>query len=364
MGFLTSLKFDRCRGAVLVNEETYSVRHRRKLFLDGIQSLVTPEMADAWGIEAVYTGVGSPWVHQEIIDLTRKELAERFEKEGRGKKKGHATLSTKDVGIMAAKHLQKIIRRDMNLKLNLFYGFHADDLTRGSYTSDGKSWEIKQDKVKTKALDIINGVYSDRNTGIYKETRGHIFAWDQHHGIVAWHLDIRSGNVAYNMEAYEMLGIGKHALETSLCKLLNNVSYPQRQKGIPPSLGMYELIAAALAAREAYHATQGNVQIAYLDCSAEGHAQRYHEYVDEQSRCAVHVVQASEAGWLDKAAARELLEKVLFKNKDRKDVERELFARCTNPTALDFVLRGYKVHEIAELAQGWKPTGGSKRRGA
>jgi len=370
MGFLTSLKFDRYKGAVLVNDEVYSVRHRRKQFLDGIQSLLTPEMADAWGIEVLYTGVGSPWVHQQIIDATRRTLAERFDRQVRGKEQpAQAPMTSKDVAVIAAEHLQALIRYDMGQKLRLYYGFDCDDFTRSSFKVDGKSYDIKQDKVKAKVQEILDGKYSDRNSVLYKESKAHILAWDERNGVVGWHLDIKSGNVAFNMEAYEMLGIGKHALMTSLARLLNNVSYPQRQRGISPTWGMYELILAALAAREAYHATQGNFQIGYLDCSQKTHAKRYREFVDDQARCAVYAVQACEAGWLDRDTAYDLLDKALFKAVDRHAVERELFARSTNPTAVDLVLRGYKVHEVAELAATMKGAttkapSSRKRRGA
>jgi len=356
MGFVSSLKFDRYRGAVLVNEEFMNVRYRRKLYLDAAQSLLTAEMADAWGVEAVYAGCGSPGVNQEVIDTVRTRLDEKFAQSKNGKKKGHPTPTLESIGVMCAEVFQNIIRRDQDLKLHLFYGFHADDLNRGSFTSDGVSFEIKQDKVKTKALDIINTRYNDRNVGLVKKTRALLFGYDAKFGISAYHLDISNGNVGFNMEAYEALGSGKYALQTSFAKFLNNVTYPTRARGFDPILGIYELILAALTAREAFHDTGGNVNIIFIDGEAKNHAARYREFVEETSRLALHIVMASEAGYVARTDADKLLSKVFLQGEKRKTVEKELFACSNNVRALDFILRGYKVHEVAEMAGALKQT--------
>ena len=354
MGMVTSLKFDKYSGAVLVNEEFMNVRYRRKLYLDSAQSLLTGEMADAWNMEAVYAGCGNPGVNQEIVDTVRAQLNERFEKETKNKKKAKPAPTLKDVGLMCAHVLQKIVRRDMDLKLHLFFGFQADDFNRGSYKSDGQSYEIKQDKVKQKATDIINSRYSDRNTSLYKETRGELFGYDSKYGISAYHLDITNGNVGFNMEAYEALGHGKYAVETSFARFLNNVTYPMRSRGVCRVYGMYELIRAALAAREAFHCTGGNFNIVYVDGRGKNHEERYREFVDEQSRLAMHIVQACEADYISKEDMLELLNMALYEGEKRQKVEKELFDRCSNERALDLILRGYKVHEVAELATEWE----------
>lgn len=353
MGFVSSLKFDRHSGAVLVNEEFMNIRIRRKMFLDAAQSLLTPEMADAWGIEAVYAGCGSPSVNQEIIDGTRTALATRFAATAKGKDQTAAAPTVKDIGLMAGEVLQRLIHRDMDLKLHLFYGFTGDDLNRGSFSSDGSKFEIKQDKVKTKAHEILNNKYADRNTPLYNDTRGHIFGFDPATGISAYHLDVTNGNVGFNMEAYECLGHGKYALETSMAKFLNNVTYPMRQRGYCRLLGIYELFTAALAAREAFHCTGGNLDIVYVDGSQATHAERYREFNGEASRVAMHVVQAAETGYVTKKDAFELIDAALFEGRPRRQVEEDLFRRANNPRALDFVLRGYKVHEVAEMAATW-----------
>jgi len=353
MGMVTSLKFDKYSGAVLVNEEFMNVRYRRKQYLDAAQSLLTPEMADAWNIEAVYAGCGSPSVNQEIVDTVRTQLAERYEAGVRNKKKKVAGPKLADVAKMCATVLQKLIRRDNDLKLHLFFGFQSDDFVRGSFRDGDGSFEIKQDKVKKKATDVVHGNYADRNTDLYKKTQAHVFGYDDTYGICAYHLDITNGNVGFNMEAYEAIGHGKYAVETSFAKFLNNVSQPMRERGVCRVYGMYELIRAALAAREAFHCTGGNINIVFLDGQGKDHGERYVEFVDERSRLALHIVQACEAEYLSKTDMLELLNDALYGGRDRAAVEKDLFTRATNPRALDFILRGYKAHEIAEMAAGW-----------
>lgn len=358
MGFVSSLKFDEHRGAVLVNEEFMNARYRRKFYLDVAQSLLTPEMSDAWGLEAVYAGCGSPSVNQDIIDATRGELAERWAKQGKGKKKKAPPAPTlQDVADIAGRALQSLIRRDVNLKLRLFYGFDADDLNRGSFQSDGKSIAIKQEKVKAKAHDVVAGKHADRNSTLYNATRALIFGHDARYGICAYHLDISNGNLAFNQEAYEALGDGKYALGCSFSRLLNNVSWPMLKEGMKPVEGIYELIVAALNARECFNATGGNVNIVYLDGEGKGHDRRYREFVDERSRLATHVVQAATEGYVSKDEALELLDAALFADRDRKAVEKALFEAATDADALDLVLRGYKTREVARMAGEWTGTG-------
>ena len=349
MGMVSSLKFDEHAGAVLVNEEFMNPRHRRKLYLDPAQSLLSPDMAEAWDLEAVYAGCGKPGINQEVIDTVKSELQSRFDRETKNKKKAKPAPSLKDVALLCAKVLQKIIHRDMNLKLNLFYGFGIDDFNRSYFKNEGKKYEIKQEKVKKKANDILHGRYNDRQTGLYKETRAEVFGHDSKYGIAAYHLDISNGNVGFNMEAYEALGHGKYGLETSLARYLNNVTKPMLEQGVSHVYGIYELIRAALLAREAFHFTGGNFNIVYIDGSSKKHGERYREFVDQQSRLAMHIVMAYETEYISKADLLELLEEALFKGEQRKKVEEKLFSRSSDAQGLDLILRGYKVHEVKEM---------------
>ena len=365
MGFVSSLKFDSHSGAILVNEEFMNVRYRRKMYLDAAQSLLAPDMADAWGMEAIYAGVGSPWLNQEIIDTTRHELVQRFRVSAKGRKKSAEGLTLREVSEVAGRVMRTIVRRDKDLKLKLFYGFDGDALNKGTFVSDGETFSIKQDKVKNKALDVINGTYADRNTSLYNETRGHVFGYDQAAGVSAYHLDVTNGNVGFNMEAYESLGHGKYAIETSLAAFLNNISHPMRQRGHCRILGIYELLRAAIAAREAFHCTGGNVNITFLDGRGSSHSERVREVTGETSRVALHIVVAAETEYVSKRDAFELLDAALFRNIERSAIENDLLKRSSNSRALDLILRGYKKHEVAEMAASWTnrtPSKGSSRK--
>ncbi len=50
---------------------------------------------------------------------------------------------------------------------------------------------------------------------------------------------------------------------------------------------------------------------------------------------------------------KSLLEDALQAKKSRSKIEDKLFALASNPRALDFILRGYKTHEIATMAKNW-----------
>lgn len=351
---VTSLRFDDNCGAVLVNEEYMNIRNRRKLYLDPAQSLLTEEMADEWKIEAVYAGCGNPGINQEIYDTVSKKLRVLFDKYSLVEKNKPAPPTLEEISQLCGRAMQNIIRRDQNLKLNLFYGFQADDLNQGSYKRDGREWEIKQEKVKENAAKIVNGSYKDKNSDLFNKTRALLFGFDGKYGICAYHIDITNGNIAFNLEAYEAIGDGKYGVQTSFSKYLNNMSSAMRKNCKDRINGIYELIKAGLTAREAFNFTGGNFTLIVIKGDEKNHAKRYREYGDEQGRLLMHIVEAREASYIDHETMKNLLKEALDSSLSRQEIEEKLFGATSNPRGLDFVLRGYKIHEIAKEAAKWK----------
>lgn len=360
MALVNVLRFDEHSGGLIADEEFWNVRFRRRLYLDNLHSLLDAEMADALKLEVCYGGAGYPSLHWEVVTGTRERLRKRFDENTTDKKKFPPFKTVRDVGCVVLEVLQNVIRRRIDQRLNFFYGFTTDDITRGFFERDGQKIEIKQEKVLEKARKMASYQERDRLMKLVFASRAVIFGHDEENGITGYYVDPEHSVLCFNFEGFDAIGPGKYAAGLSIGRFLNNKPLPLRKKGYDRAEGMFELILSALTASDHYHEVGGNMNMVFIDGRGRNHAERYREIFDDTARLAGEIVRAYMSGLLERTEAISLVGKLIFDNEDLASIEKKLFSSVSNFRTFELVLRGYKLDEAVELARDWRNSGGAK----
>lgn len=341
MSHVLFLAFGPHSGGLLVDEEYLDDKRRRKGFRQAAHRLLPDSLARRWELLALYAGTGSPSFNREILDGSRREFEALDGAEPRGR------LDAAGVAERVGEVMRQALRRDMDRKLELWYGCTADDVNRNAFCRDGKLLPLKQPAVLERARSLMEGSYGDTKTGLRQGLRACILGWDRQGGLRAWHLDASNGNLAFTMDGYEAFGDGVYALGQGLSSLLNPMTARQRREGFSRAEGLYELLDVDLLARETHHTSRGCPHVILLDGEEEP-GSRMVELMDEEARVALALVRARRAGMVDRSRVLVLLE-ALLAGEDCHEVEERLFQVVEDPRGLDLALRGYKLREIPRL---------------
>ncbi len=345
MSMVCALKFNAYSGAIISDEEIWNIRFFRKLYLDNLHSLFNDKISDELGIEVIFGGAGYPSFIQEMVELIRERIDVIFYKKDK-KYQSYKLETVEDVAKLSLQVMQEVLDKRVNNLLKFYYGFTKDDLNRGFFEEGGEKFEIKQDNIKKRALNIARGKDGSRIMKIVMNTRAMLLGYDKKYGISAYYLDPVNSIVAFNYEGWEAIGAGKYASGVHFSRLFNKRPLDMRKKGFQPAEGMLELVSAGIMAIDHFQQAGGNINIVYLDGSKATHQERVVEIYDERAKLTEEITRAYRAELLDRTVAIELIDNLLFKGTPAKKVEKDMFKKSKDELSLRFLLRGYKEAEL------------------
>jgi hypothetical protein len=342
MAIVNALKFDDHSGAMLTDEESWLLRRRRTFFGDNLHSLLSPEMADALNIEAVYGCTGLPSFHFEVVQKTRRRLESAYAKGGRSQGGIDGLRTLDDVAKVTMDVMRDLTRRRVDERLKFLYGFTADDLNRGFFETGGQKYDIKQDCVRDRAMKLVT--WSDKGALMKNVFENHavVIGHDPRHGYNAFVLKGELSVLSFVSAGFEALGSGKYAAGIAFAKYLNSRSLAQRKRGLNRTEAMIELINTGTAAADYFGECGGYFNICYVDGRGATHAQRFVNIRDHAAKLAAEIVAAYKEGFLKKADAFGLIDELVFARGKWESVEQAMFKKAKNAKGMDFILRGYK----------------------
>jgi hypothetical protein len=181
------------------------------------------------------------------------------------------------------------------------------------------------------------------------DSRAAVFGYDQVYGITAYYLSPEKSILGYVHEGFDCIGSGKYASGLSLGRDFNAKTLMMRKKGYAVAEGLLELISSALVAAEHFKEVGGNMNFVIIDGRGKTHQERYREYTDDVSRLACEVVLCYRAHQLRREQAVDLLGRLVKKGQAVGKIEGMLFARVKNREYVNYLLRRYKLKEIAQV---------------
>lgn len=343
MGLVNSLKFNDYSGAIITDEEYYIMGRRRAQIADSLQSLLTDEISNEFGIEAVYGGTGAIAFTNEVILKTKEAISKKFAlyKKTSDIKDGFQTVE--EVARLAFSIFQDVCRDKVDKKLFGLFGFTAEDLIRGFYYQDEKRIDIKEEKVISKALKIITNDGAPGCKDIF-DNSGMVIGTDAACGFCSY--DFYGGSTQFYLSTglYNALGAGSTSTSLNFSTLINSLLLNQRREGIDKIIGLVELIRVTNSTLERSNEVGGYYNILYINGKGKTHKDRLIEISGDLAQITKEIVSAYDKGFIKKETCFKLIDRIFFfKNRKIDELEKEMFAGCKSKEDLNLYLRGYKI---------------------
>ena len=343
MGLVNTLKFDTHSGAMITDEEFFIGGRRRVHTADNMQSLLDEEMNNELELEAVYGGSGNIAITGQVINDIRAELRKQFEDFKKRGKTGKIFTTVEDVSRVALKMFQENSRKYVNRKLSGLFGFNLDDFNRGYFFSNDKKIEIKEDKIISKAMDIImlkSSYMKDIN-----ELEGLIIGSDRHFGFNAFDFYGQMTHLYISTSLYNSLGAGSTTSSLAFGELINTLSLEQRRNGVDRIFGLTELIRITNQTAIKNSEIGGYYDIIYINANGRDHRERFFEITGDESQFLKETVIAYDNRLISKEVCYSLVDKLVFGKAefDLSEAENFLFSNACDSNKLELLLRGYKI---------------------
>ncbi len=326
MGIVNILKFNRSCGAMICDEEATYFERRRTWIDQNIYPLVGDEFWNKHRLVGFYGGVGYPPFHYEVVNNVKKEIC------------GKDITNVKKLAQVVLEGVKKAKRRRVNDKLKFHYGFNRDDFNRGFFYIGDEKYEIQQEKVKDKALAIIQGQDEIKPKGVF-ENAGVVAGYDPENGFSAYRLDGEITVLSF-LTYFETIGSGKYGSALAFARAFNRMFLDEREEGFDTVEGLVLLLKSVILAREYFIDIGGYFTLVYINENLE---RGYKIFSPERVKLAEEIVLANLNSLLSEDNCEDLVNQALFEKASFKDVERSLFKRCNKPSLLEYLLMGYKL---------------------
>ncbi len=341
MAIVTSFRFTESSGAICIDQESWHIWRRKNWFTDNLYPLVPEILADRFGVELVYGGVGHPPFHFEVAREAQLRLTAHLENPDLDPD----TVTVTNLGEIVLEAFQSVHFRRVNDKLEFLYGFGIDDFNAGTYSINGNSYEIKRKSVKDRAVKIIEGKETTGYSPLPPPVEACLIGVDPHLGFSAFALKEADGVLGFQSCWFESLGIGRDGAAIRFAKLLNNRFLDTRRTGEHFGSGMVHLLDAIQESMDHFGQNGGFGRFIILDGKGAGRKERVRDICDDRARLAFEMVRTLRGGLISRDACIAMLEDLIIKNGDLLTMERQLFDAVDDPALLGKLLRGYKVDE-------------------
>ena len=343
MGIVNTLKFDMHSGAMITDEEFFIGGRRRVHTADNMQSLLDEEMSNELELEAVYGGAGNIAVTGQVINEIKIELKKHFDDYRKRGKGGKIFSTVEDVSRIALKMFQENSRKYVNRKLSGLFGFSIDDFNRGYFFNNDKKIEIKEDKVISKAMDIImlkSAYMKDIN-----ELEGLVIGTDKQFGFNAFDFCGQMTHLYISTSLYNSIGAGSTTSSLAFGELINALSLEERRNGVDRIFGLTELIRITNQTAVKNSEIGGYYDIIYINGNGRDHGERFFEITGDESQFIKEAVSAFDNGLIAKEICYSLVDKLVFGKAEfnLNEAENFLFSNSSDNSKLELLLRGYKI---------------------
>ena len=343
MALVNSLKFNFHSGAIITDEEYFIGGRRRVHTADNMRSLLTDEMSNELNLEAVYGGSGNIAVTSSVVDKLVFELSKKYSEFKRSGNISNMFFTLEDVARIALRIFQSVSKDMVEKKLQGLFGFGLNDFNRCYYMRNGEKIEIKEEKIVSKAMDIImlkGDAMKDLN-----EIEGIIIGTDQNNGFTTYDFYGGMTHLYISTSIYNAVGAGSTTTSLAFSDMINSLSLDVRRNGVDRIFGLVELIRITNQAAIKNSEIGGYYDLIYLDGSAENHMERFLEVTGDKSQFLKELVGAYDNSLVSKEFCFQLTDKIVFQNSefDLSEAENTLFGNTTDPVRLEMFMRGYKA---------------------
>lgn len=343
MTSINAIRFDRQRGAIVVDETISMGGNLTYLGSDKVRNVVPAPVREAMGTVAGLAGTGScafsDTVKREFHDWLLSEWRVACETSG-GKPQGFHSLGRMAEGLFDL--VVRVKNRRMSELLRGEFGFDVPQFLEGKVEREGESHEIQDPDLTRRVTDWLSWKYQQPEVGGIFLNAILLAGYDDEDGFQIFHVDLRDGYWHRIQTCYMAEGSGRFSVDPTMYPFVEGLQLAQRRGDVDPVAGMVAMLAALNAAGEHEVGVGGYPSIMLFDGDRPA-AERQREVYDDRAFLAGRVVKALTQGYLDPGPAHQLVEGLVFGEASVDDSWERLWAEARDPARLRRLLRGYKV---------------------
>lgn len=342
MGIVNSLKFDYHSGAIITDEEFFIGGRRRVLTADNLQFLLTDEISNELDLVVIYGGAGNISVTNQIINDIKNVLLKIYSEYKKSSGTGKIFRTVEDVARITLSIFQNYSRDYVNRKLNGLFGISIDDFNRGHFLKDENKIEITEEKIVSKAMDIIL-LKPDYMKDI-SEIEGLIIGTDSQYGFNTFDFYGGMTHLYVSTSMYNSIGSGSTTTSLAFSELINSLTLEERRNGVDKIFGLTELIRITNQTALKNSEIGGYYDLIYLNGKSDNQSGNCIEIKGELSQFIKETVTAFDHNFISKELCYALIDNYIFGQKkfDPVEADKVLFGNASDPDKLELVLRGYK----------------------
>lgn len=345
MTSINAIRFDFHTGAMVCDEQRHWNNERMKVYAaDKIRSIVPERIRERYGIAAAYGNTGTSSIGDELRMTIYRDIEKEFERRCIDAGTEPETFMTiEEIARFAWKIICRVKHAHVDEGLHKKFGFSASEFIASHYERNGRSYPISNDMISRDALDMIASNPSKPAQDAVFGNAGIVAGFDPVSGFKLFNFSMSLGMMEPVENGYVALGSGGDTTNFVLPRFFNRTGVAGRIHGVDRVEGIHAVIDAVNMATEHNLGVGGYFNILLFDRNGAAPNGLYREINDHRSKLASEAVRAHRAGFIALSTCYELLDGLLFANRDAAWAEERLFAASSNQLGLHRLLRGYPV---------------------
>ncbi|MBN1878870.1 hypothetical protein JW823_02070 [bacterium] len=344
MTSINALRLDRHSGLMLCDEARYWNPDWMIFYTpEKIRRVIPDHLTRAYQTVMFMGQTGTSSIGDEWIMEVTRSLAEYFDKTG---------VSQPDIPSVRLNELAQLAFRTItsikHMHIDDFlvgkFGFRAADLIRG-YQEDREKGRIRitnEEQIKSAVNYMTFAQNPDEVKGIFGNSQI-LAGYNPDEGFKIFYMTERWPVCEEVHEIFIAQGSGRDTCDLNYARFADNCTLGQRrgESLITRQKGLFTLLKGLHQAMNQTAGIGGYPKIIYINGHNNDPAEWVLEISDCRSKLALEIAAASVDGFMSTQIAEDLIEDLVFKGCDFRDINRRLFESVENPEKLDHYLRKY-----------------------
>lgn len=344
MTSINAIRFDAFSGAMICDEQRHWNPEKLKVYAaDKIRPVIPESLTNRYRFVAAYGNTGTSTIGDEMRLTIKRRVQADYDRlvETTGEPPTEF-MSMENLARMVFELMVEIKHRHINEELRHYYGFDTAEFCAGRLTRNGKESKIANSQVLADAHDKIaldpsrgtqNAVFNNAGilAGFHPRSGFRIFLFSMREHFFE---PVESGFVSQ--------GSGGDSTNFVLPRLFNTLKDDQREGHLDRLEGLMLSIEAINTASQVNLGVGGYFNLLLFDGRAEPKTM-LREINDHRIKLSCEVVAAVGNQLLERATAKQILDKIIYGDGNLDEAETILFERCLDRERLHRLLRGYPL---------------------
>lgn len=354
MTTINAIRFNRYEGVCICDESISSSDEMRIDVADKIVPCLPPVLVEKYGMVAAAGSTGSCSFGDEIKLSLRLRLQalyeEEIEKHGRAPAKfiGFDKIAPMVFDIMVEQKNNSISRKFMG-----DYGFNLAEFLEGTYTRNGRTFEIKDKDVVRDLTSLMTWKYQQGEVSSTFLNAFVLTGYDEENGFNIYHYELRNNFYWHRVQTcYIAEGSGRQSVDPMMYGFAENLLVADRRGNIDRVAGLMALLWGVVTAMDHEIGVGGYPSITIINGRESNFKNRIREVNDDRAHLAAQILRAIARNYLDYQDGYALMDELMYGGGSFEDVYAKLFSKVRNGKSFVRLLRGYKIlphHQDVEL---------------